>query len=198
MIPKNNTGLQLIKAKIKLAKKGHSLLEKKQKILVRELLDLQKVYEQKKSDLLAKKEVAMQKVIFSYAIHGLMRTRSIAYGTPYSIELQEKTKNIMGVRVTERSAKNDSDYSIGDTAMDDSRMKYSSFLVNLIDLQSTKSAITKICTEVTKVKRRVKSLEIIQIPKLEHTQTMIKLALDERERGNIIMLKDAKKRINAK
>ena len=60
---------------------------------------------------------------------------------------------------------------------------------DLLKIASMEQSLRKLGEEIIKVKRRVNSLDTIQIPKLQKIATDIKFVLGEQERENFTRLK---------
>lgn len=193
----NTTALLQTGNKIKLANRGHSLLQKKQKILVNELMNVYEEYKRSKTDIVAQKEKAYKALIIENAYTGMFTTRSVAYGTKQLYKIVTEKKNVMGVKIPLYSVvkiREDTEFHKSPQLVEAAR-NFRALFENLVKLHSLRQAIIVLTTEITKVKRRVNSLEHIQIPKLEDTKKCIRLALDERERDAFVAIKETKKRL---
>jgi V/A-type H+-transporting ATPase subunit D len=193
----NTTALLAIGKRIKLAKRGHSLLQKKQKILVNTLMKTVAEYKKFRTNIIEQKKQAYKALALENAYTGMFITRSVAYGTRQMYKLNSETKNIMGVHLPEYSVeqvRKDTEFHKSPQLLETSRNFHSLFEL-LVKLHSLRESILRLTEEITKVKRRVNSLEYIQIPKMEKQKAFIRLALDERERDAFVSIKETKKRL---
>ena len=196
--PINTTALLAIGKKIKLAKRGHSLLQKKQKILVNTLMKVVEEYKRFRTNIIEQKKNAYKSLAIENAYTGMFITRSVAYGTRQLYELDSMTKNIMGVHLPEysvRQVRKDTEFHKSPQLIETSH-NFRSLFELLVKLHSLRESILRLTQEITKVKRRVNSLEHIQIPRMEKQKSFIRLALDERERDSFVAIKETKKRLS--
>lgn len=187
-----------IRHRTKLAKKGYSLLKKKQDVLTKEFLDIVEEYKEYKKDLLSKLKATYRSLSFDIAYAGINVSRSVAYATREQFDINYTTKNIMGIRLPSIEAvKNDANgQSFGNSPLlANATNKFHDLFRHLIKLSGMELTIRALSEEIKKTRRRVKSLEHIQIPKLENTEKHILFVLDEQERDNFIRLKTIKKRM---
>ncbi len=198
-ISPTRSSLLEIKGKIALAKKGHSLLKKKQDALINKFMGIVKDYKDKKKSILAETKTAYKSLSLEIAYVGINRCRSLSYSAKETFDIDVQFKNIMGLKLPEMSAmiKNEVHNNLGNSPqMKEVIEKFQKLFKDLIELSSLEITIKSLADEIKKVKRRVNSLEHIQIPKLDNTQKHIKFVLEEQERENFTRLKMIKSRLN--
>ena len=75
--------------------------------------------------------------------------------------------------------------------------KFKDLFEEIVKLSVYEMTITELSEEIKKLKRRVNSLENIQIPKLEEIIKLIKFVLEEQERENFTRLKMIKTKLES-
>jgi V/A-type H+-transporting ATPase subunit D len=109
-------------------------------------------------------------------------------------ELNISTRSMMGVIVPVLSIKQDVPkipYSLADssTRLDLTSTKFSDALRAIVRLAEIESTVKRLAIEIERTKRRVSALESVVIPRLDATARFVKLALEERERGDFFRIK---------
>ncbi|AAR39021.1 NEQ166 [Nanoarchaeum equitans Kin4-M] len=188
MYAKNKTTLIELKRKLKLYKKGQSILEKKLNVLVFELIKRLKKIKQYRKEL--------QPIIKSMYDHyfKFATSRGILYSSLDVLDYSIKTKtiNIMGVKVfdLESNVKEQPHYYI-----DENLKKASEELKKAIEIilkiASEEDAVRKLLVEIGKTKRKKLYLEKKLIPNVERHIKEIRQYLDDEERETIIRIEKA-------
>lgn len=190
-----------IRTKKKLAVKGHSLLKKKQDVLINEFFTRVKDYKKFKKGILEKVKNSYSNLSLDIAYTGIFVSRSVAYATKRQFDVEYSNENIMGVSLPKIAAerkKVDESNSYEDSPLLSLATKnYHDLFIHLINLASMEQSLRTLADEIKKIRRRVNSLEFIQIPKLEATEKHIMFVLEEQDRDNFIRLKSIKKRMEA-
>ncbi len=181
---------------------GHSLLEQKREILVKELLTriaklrlTKKKVEQNLRDaykLLGEAAVTM----------GPRLLNQISLAAPRDLEVQLGEKSIMGVEVpflTVKAKPIAKQYSMLGTnaSLDLAREKFFSIIQQVLVLAELETAIYRLALEFKKNQKRVNALENIFIPQYKNTIKFIDDFLEERDREELFVikrLKDSKER----
>jgi len=109
-------------------------------------------------------------------------------------ELSISTRSMMGVTVPVLSIKQEVPklpYSLADssTRLDLMSTKFGEALKAIIRLAEIESTVKRLAIEIERTKRRVSALESVVIPRLDATARFVKLALEERERGDFFRIK---------
>ena len=85
-------------------------------------------------------------------------------------------------------------YSFSNTTaeLDDAVTKFSELLPLLIELAEVEKTCNMLADEIEKSRRRVNALEYVMIPQLDDAIRVIRMKLDENERGNLTRLMKTK------
>lgn len=197
----NPTRMNLINLKknIKLAKKGHEILKRKQEVLVLEFLKLVKESKNNRTLLSTIIQQAYKTGIISSAYIGNFELEEAAFYTKERSPIKIKIKNIMGVKIPEiEKQENESiEFNLFSTssAVDDLKSSYLKLEDIIIDIAKHEQNLKKLANEIDKTKRRVNTLSQIVIPKLKSQSRYISLMLDEIERNSFVSLKYFKEHI---
>ncbi len=197
--------LQLKKRTV-LAERGHKLLKEKRDALISEFLSIAgnvRNIRKEAEDQLAE---AYQDLIASQAIMGTGAVKEISWNTGQDIQVEMRSRNIMGVTVpiiemgkTERTVIRRG-YGFADTSamLDAAGSKMEQALSKIIKLAEVEETVRKLALEVEKTKRRVNALEYIVLPRLKATVKYIRMRLDEMERESFTRLKKIKAVLEAR
>jgi len=192
-----------LKAKIKLAVNGHSLLKRKRDALILEFFTLLK----KVRDIRKQVDDQMQRSHATLArteiYHNSAELENTARASPTEPAVAIDIRNIMGVKIPSiRSTELGRDISsmesvfIGGSAkIDETITSFRASLELIVKLAESETAVKRLITEIEKTKRRVNALEFNLIPKLKGQAKWIGFRLDEMERDSFFMLKMIKKKI---
>lgn len=192
----NRSSLLLIKKRIALAKKGKSLLKKKQDVLIGKLFSSVKELEQKRDQLHETLKQSELDFVRSLALTGNFIARSAMYGSPDNFTVHTHEKSIMGVSVPDmRVDSKNLPYTYESPLLVNAARQHEIIIKELISISSLETTIQNVAEEIKKTKRRVNSLENIQIPKMEKILASITLTLEEQDRESFIRLKHIKKQL---
>jgi V/A-type H+/Na+-transporting ATPase subunit D len=181
------------KKRIKLAKKGHELLKRKQDSLIIEFFKLLKEIKEQQEQLQGQYGRSLRMMSEARALESDLRIRAASLAVQEAAPVQLQVKNIAGVKVPVITATRESEQPIYDSIM--LQDVGSAFLevVHLITaLAAKETALRKILLEIKKTKRRAHALQHILIPQLEGAKSHIQFELEERERENFSRLKRRK------
>ncbi|MHA1352686.1 MAG: V-type ATP synthase subunit D [Candidatus Heimdallarchaeaceae archaeon] len=170
-----------IRAKIKLAQKGHDLLKEKMDALVLELYAIKDEVRAAKKQIEEELLQAYKALAKAEMMIGPDKIRDFAQYAPEILQLQTLTTSIMGVKaprfiVTEVKEAEEEKVFYG--------LANSSAQLDL--------------SEINKTKRRVNALNYILIPKLKAIAVFIASSLEEQERETFSRLKRVKDILEAK
>ncbi|MCL5094958.1 MAG: V-type ATP synthase subunit D [Candidatus Marsarchaeota archaeon] len=191
----NPTRMNLINLKnnIKLAKKGHEILKRKQEILVIEFLKLIKESKNNRSFLSEILQQAYKTGIISSAYIGNFELEETAFYAKERRPIKLNIKNIMGVKIPEieKQTNETLEFNLFSTssAVDDLKDSYSKLEDVIIDVAKREQNIKKLAIEIDKTKRRVNTLNQILIPRLKSQSKYISITLEEMERDSFVSLK---------
>ena len=188
-----------IRKKIKLAEKGHKLLEEKRDALVERFFDVIDKRNKISTELDDKFKVAYLSLIEAQMILGEENVEETSYLTKNIGEISFGNDNIMGVKIPKVNRENilisrDYSYSFSGTCskLDDAQKQFNEIISNLLDLADLEGGIKSLAVEIEKTKRRVNVLENNLIPRLYATRKYIEMQLEEREREDFFRRKRIK------
>lgn len=191
-----------LRAKKKLAQKGHNLLKKKRDTLIKEFFVLIKEYKTLKEETVQSLGKAFEVLHIAQAVSGVNRVKGLAYSSTPSLEVRAKTKNLMGVHVPQFTL-TPKDGGVNASLIGTSyhveraREHFIKLLPNMVKLSEIEQVIFTLAEEIKKTKRRVNALEYIKIPEMESQEKLIKTSLAEIEREAFGRLKNVKKKIES-
>lgn len=199
MINPTRSELQKIRKRKQLAQKGHTLLKTKQDVLTHEFMKKVDEYKDKYESTMKKLKKSYKTLTVDIAYAGIYVSRSVSYAMKPQFELAKEEKNIMGLKLPQLSAtKKEVDNSYGNSPLlAESARSFRDLFEHLAELTNLKHTIIELSKEIKKLKRRVNSLEHIQIPRLEAIEKHIRFVLEEQERDSFIRLKTIKKRMES-
>lgn len=192
--------LMILKKKIKLAKSGYNLLKKKRDGLILEFFEILKEAKTLRQELTDNYKSAINKMNMARALESDIKISSIALAIQQEPKIKIDKKNIMGVIVPriegEKILKNDKERGYGlinvSSAVNESSKAYEKVIQKIVQAAEAETSMKKLLEEIEKTKRRVNALEFEVIPKMEKTQSFIKLRLEEMDRENIFRMKKIK------
>lgn len=189
-----------LRKRILLAEKGHKLLKEKRDALIAEFLLIIKEVRKLRKKMEAELASAFKSLIAAKALLGTKTVDQLSQITDQEIDVDLKTRNIMGVtvpliripetvrQVTERG------YGLFDTSsqLDEAAYNFEDSLKIIVQLAEIEETVKRLAQEVEKTKRRVNALEYIVIPRLKSTAKYIQMHLDEMARDSFLRLKKIK------
>ena len=195
----NPTRQELLKLKVKLktALRGHKLLKEKRDGLMKNFMAI--IREAK--DLRQKIEEDLGQGFFSFIFFSAKMRQSViaeALLIPTKkTRLEAKTKNVMGVVVTEFEYQEEGDFLCYDlattsTSLDRALETFSNALKTMVKLAEIEHSAKLMAEEIEKTRRRVNALEYVFIPDMKETIKYITAKLNEQERATIITLMKVK------
>ena len=195
-----------LKQRIRLAQRGHDLLQQKLEALTNELFTIIDVHRQNRKEV----NNTLQQALLSYAaaraVMGPLKLREASLNAPELIDVETRTSNLMGVFVPSLTLQeiiqpegSGPSYNLIGTSpvLDDAIKDFRAALLALAKLAETQSALLRLAGEISSTKRRVNALREIVIPRIENTAQFISFALAEREREEFGRLKKIKARLEA-
>jgi len=201
------TRMELLKLRkrVVLAERGHKLLKEKRDALISEFLSIAGTVRNIRKEAEEHLAKAYEDLLASQAIMGTGAVKEISWNTDQDIQVEMRSRNIMGVRVpiiemdkAERTVIRRG-YGFVDTSskLDEACWKMEQTLAMIVKLAEVEETVRKLAIEVEKTKRRVNALEYIVIPRLKATVKYIRMRLDEIERESFTRLKKIKALLEA-
>jgi V/A-type H+-transporting ATPase subunit D len=183
-----------LKNRKRLAERGHNLLREKRDSLVMEFFNA--IAEIKESRETVERTLAEAFTALTEAkmIMGPIKVLEFTSASGIQAELGISTRSMMGVTIPVLSIKQDIPklpYSLVDssTRLDLMSDKFGEALKAIVRLAEIESTVKRLAIEIERTKRRVSALESVVIPRLDATARFVKLALEERERGDFFRIK---------
>jgi V/A-type H+-transporting ATPase subunit D len=197
-IAATRSGMARIQSALKLAKRGHDLLEQKRRILMSELMGrLKEVREVQESmnSIFGEAYFSLQMAHISMGIDNVEKT---AFAVPEEDRFIVRLRSIMGIDVPEvdRLEPNISlIYSLGGAVMGTSSVLDNAYanarrIAALVArLAEVETSVYRLAIQIRKTLRRVNALEKVFIPRSERQIQLIAAALDENEREDLTRIK---------
>lgn len=199
----NPTRMELKKMQTRYAnaRRGHKLLKDKRDGLMKQFLETVR----QNKELREKVEASLSGVYDSLSIAGavsgpLVLEESLMLPGKQG-ELDVRYRNVMSVTVPEfkvnivgKDGQDSYNYGMAFTSgeLDASLAQMSAIMEDLVALAQSEKTVQLLAQEIEKTRRRVNALEYIMIPKYLATIKMIKMKLDENDRGNTTRLMKVK------
>jgi V/A-type H+/Na+-transporting ATPase subunit D len=194
-----------IRKKLKLAEKGHNLLEQKRDSLVERffsVIDTRNELVKEVDDLF---KTGFESLIQAQMILGETQVEQIASLSLASGKLSFTQDNIMGVKIpkmdeTSFQLSTEPFFGMAESCakLDDAQQEFRDIVEKLFRLADLEGGIKSLAVEIEKTKRRVNVLENNLIPRLKATQKYIEMQLEEREREDFFRRKRIKALMDSK
>jgi V/A-type H+-transporting ATPase subunit D len=183
-----------LKNRKKLAERGHDLLREKRDSLVMEFFNAISEIKEARENVEHTLAEAFTALTQAKMIMGPIKVLEFTSASGILAELGISTRSMMGVTVPVLSIKQkipEVPYSLADSSarLDLMSANFTEALKAIIRLAEIESTVKRLAIEIEKTKRRVSALESIVIPRLDATARFVKLALEERERGDFFRIK---------
>jgi len=192
-----------LRKKVKLAQKGHKLLKDKLDELMRQFKILIADYEGARQVLEKELSKAYGEFLFARAAMtepGLLDALRYPGAEARVKTSKRKIMNLILPVFDVSIEGNVRNYGMFDTPveLDESLKVYKELLPKIIKLAEQEKAISLLAKEIDTTRRRVNALEYKLIPEMEQSIRMIRLKLDEMERGNLTRLMKVKEMVERK
>jgi len=183
--------LKKLKARLKIAERGHKLLKDKTDEMVRRFSSIIKENKRYRDDV--EKDVSMVLKQFSTARSVISKAKiGLAFAMPsVAVNLTCEKGNVMSVpvpklTVEQSSAKDLYPYAFTDltSEADYAVEMVGRVLVKLIRLAELEKSVMMLADEIEKSKRRVNALENVMMPSLRETISYITMKLEENDRSS--------------
>lgn len=198
--------MTLMKARLKGAEKGHSLLKKKADALqIKFRQILKKIIETKSLMGGVMKEASFSMSEAKFAVGNDFNTIVLQNVNKAQTKVRTKKENVAGVNLPIFEAYQDSGdtwelagLARGGQQLSKLKKNYARAVQLLVDLASLQTSFVTLDEVIKVTNRRVNALEHVLIPRIERTLAYIMTELDEREREEFYRLKKVveKKKIN--
>jgi V/A-type H+-transporting ATPase subunit D len=176
---------------------GHDLLDRKRRVLMRQLFDLIKDAEEIEEKSRVQFQEAYHAISIARMALGVDRLRWISMAPSADIDVTIGSKSIMGVKIALVNLAVEQrklPYSPGNTdvPLDKAHTEWLDVIHILGELVEKTVTVWRLATELRKTQRQVNALEEIIIPRYQGTIKYISDVLDEDEREEIINAKMVK------
>lgn len=189
--------MTLMKARLKGAEKGHSLLKKKADALQLKFRQiLKKIIETKSTMGGVMKEASFSMSEAKFAVGNDFNTIVLQNVNKAQTKVRTKKENVAGVNLPIFEAYQDSGdtwelagLARGGQQLSKLKKNYAQAVQILVDLASLQTSFITLDEVIKVTNRRVNALEHVLIPRIERTLAYIMTELDEREREEFYRLK---------
>jgi V/A-type H+-transporting ATPase subunit D len=187
-----------IQAALKLARRGHDLLEQKRKILMGELMGRIKEVREIQDSMLSIFGEAYFSLQMANITMGIDSVEQIALLVPEENRFIVRLRSVMGIDIPEvdRITPNLSPvYSMGGSAtgassvLDDAYVNARRVVALIARLAEIETSVYRLAVQIRKTLRRVNALEKVFIPRSENEVKLIAAVLDENEREDLTRIK---------
>lgn len=195
--------LQQLRKRAALARRGHKLLKDKLDELMRQFKILIAEYMGARQRIEVELREAYREFMFARAS---MRREALSDALDYPgavAVVKSSTRKVMNLTLPVFDVSMEGgihNYGMLDTTpeLDASLEVFARVLPGIVRLAGQEKAIGILASEIDRTRRRVNALEYILIPELEGAVSVIRLKLEEIERGNLTRLMKVKKMAEAK
>ena len=187
-----------IQSALKLARRGHDLLEQKRKILMGELMSRVKEVREVQDGVRTIFENAYFSLQMANITTGIENVEEIALLVPEENRFIVRLRSIMGIDIPEVD-RIEPDlsviYSMGCAAagasavLDDAYVNARRVVAMIARLAEVEMSVYRLAIQIRKTLRRVNALEKVFIPRSEKQVRLIAAALDENEREDLTRIK---------
>ena len=189
-----------LKEQLKLAVSGHSLLEKKRNVLMKELLSIVSDARKLQEEILRVFEEAYKSLQLANLDLGMEYMDEVSRAVPEYNGLKIRLRSVMGVEVPEVVAEEfpmEIPYGIyrSNSALDKTYLSFVKVLKLITKAVWIENTAYKLAYEVRKTKKRVNALENVVIPQLKSNIKYIQDTLEEMEREELVKIKRIKERM---
>mgnify|MGYP000450814450 FL=1 len=190
----------LIRAKsvLSLSKQGYELLDRKQNILVREMMGLIE-----RANTIQKKihdtyREAYEALRVANITMGISEVEQMGYSVPEENSLKIKLRSVMGVEIPTADIapyvlKPSYGFLNTNTALDIARKRFEEVKYLTVEYAEIENAIYRLAVNIKRTKKRANALKNILIPRYEKISKDIQNALEEKDREEFTRLKVIKK-----
>ena len=187
-----------IRSALKLARRGHGLLEQKRKILMSELLGRIKEVREVQDSMHTIFSEAYFSIQMANISMGIDSVEKITLVVPEEDRFVIRLRSVMGIDIPEVDKLEPNlapIYSMGGTAtgtssvLDNAYVNARNVVALIARLAEIETSVYRLAIQIRKTLRRVNALEKIFIPRSERQIKFIAAALDENEREDLTRIK---------
>lgn len=194
------TNLDKAKHFLVFAHSSHSLLDRKRKVLVQEMMQRVGRAQEMAEELEELLNEVYQLIIHANIVYGSMVIEELSQTVKPLEKVEVLSTSVMGVslpRLLVDEYKLEASYGIyrGGVSLDYAMEKMVKLRRLLFQFTEMETAISRLAFEIKRTAKRVNSIEKIQIPRYETVVRQIEDALEEKDREDSFRLKIVKKKL---
>ncbi len=190
--------LILAKNSLKLAKQGYELMDKKQNILVKELMELIDKASSIQSEIDTTFRSAYAALQEANIKMGIRNVSDISHAIPLDNSIRIKTRSIMGAEIPlvtgGEEMKPAYAYYSANESLDVAREEFDKVKRLTLELAGVENSAYRLASSINKTRKRANALKNITIPHFTELSASIANALEEKEREEFTRLKVIKSR----
>lgn len=194
--------LRRLKDQLELAKKAHTLLEEKYKVLMQEAQHIRRTIFPFQEELRSRVEEAFTFLSETVISLGLRRVYRAALSTKVNDYVEMRWTTLRGVSVPQLSSKIqkrtvlERGYGLTDTnySLDKAAEAFENLLISIVEVAELENILRILKEEIKKTSIRVSALEKVLIPSLRSEIKTIENRLEEKDRERHIMVEWVKER----
>lgn len=192
--------LQKLRRRELLARRGHELLREKLEILVQEYSKKTEEYRQLRERVAIALARAHRALVEAEMAMGMDALRWIALEVPEMAPLRFSERRVLGTKVPTIAlpavlrGEGSPGYSLISTsaALDAAILVHEEAMREMVRLAELQGVLRRLAREIGQLRRRVKALENVLIPRLEATEAFIEMHLEELAREDFFRTKKSK------
>jgi V/A-type H+-transporting ATPase subunit D len=192
-----------IQESLERAREGYNLLDQKRQILVMELMNRVEAARRIKRDTLKAMQEAYGALEEASITHGSDLLARLAARVTIRHKVRVSSRSMMGIDIPEINYEAEPvkpQFSLSDwgSGADQVMVKFRKALEFVARLAEVENAVFRLAREIKKTQRRVRALEKTFIPDYEDKLAYISASLEEREREDLVIMKKAKQKRQAR
>ncbi|GHS92971.1 V-type ATP synthase subunit D [Synergistales bacterium] len=197
-ITATRSNMTRIQSALKLARRGHDLLEQKRKILMQELMGRMKEVREVQESMHRVFGDAYFSLQMANISMGIENVEKIAFVVPEEDRFVVRLRSIMGIDIPEVDKLEPNlapVYAMGGAAtgvssvLDNAYVDARKVVALIARLSEVETTVYRLAVQIRKTLRRVNALEKVFIPRSESQIKLIASALDENEREDLTRIK---------
>lgn len=193
--------LNIIRRNLSIATQGHNLLDKKHKVILRELVFTKITWKELQNRFYDVLQNAKNMLDTAKSEVGDKLQKKIIESQPLDTSLQITYRSIMGVVIAKvninKKKYTSPPYTLGEStvSLDEALFAWQNVKILLVKLAEAETAINHINLQLQKARKRAAALKNITIPAYESQIKYISNQLEERERDELARVKAAASKV---
>ena len=195
------SNLLVVKRRLKLAREGYQLLDRKRDVLMMEIMRIIDDADRVQVEAQERFSRAYEAIEEARVAVGTERLRRIALSRPHEIDIHLTLRSVMGVAVPAveyATPERRPLYGFGNSSvvLDQAEQDWNGVLELVGDLAEKVTTVWRLALELKRTQRRVNALQNVFIPAYEATLKTIQDTLEEKDREDLFRLKRAKEMLS--